>query len=310
MGREAELPSPDSFVEYARAQSAWQQSGEMEEAETYWLSQFAGPLPSLELSNGRPRSALQTYTGAQRRMLMNASLYPELKRLSTSQGSTLFMTLLTGFKVLLHHLTDQDDLIVGIPAAGQLSADTPNLVGYCVNLLPLRSRVTGSMTFAAYLRSLKEVMADAYDYQDYPYGKLLKALNFRRDPSRSPLVEAVFNVDHSVSGQKFFDLEMEVHPNHNSSSKFDLTMDVTEGAEGLTLDCEYNTNLFSEAEAELWMTQYETVLGSVAANAEVPISNVRNALREVERRNRRDRSRQLQEDQLSKFRSAKRRLAS
>ncbi len=310
LGSYAELPPPDSFIQYARAQSAWQQSAEMQEAEAYWLSQFAGPLPWLDLSNGRPRSALQTYAGAQKRLLMNASLYPELKRVSTSQGCTLFMTLLTGFKVLLHHLTDQDDLIVGIPTAGQLSADASNLVGYCVNLLPLRSRVTGSMTFAAYLRSLKQVMADAYDYQDYPYGKLLKALNLRRDPSRSPLVEAVFNVDHSVSGQKFFDLEMEVHPNHNSSSKFDLTMDVTEGPEGLTLDCEYNTNLFSEAEARLWMTQYETVLGSVAASPEVPIGNVRNTLRELERRNRKNRSRQLQEDQLSKFRSAKRRLAS
>jgi hypothetical protein len=153
-------------------------------------------------------------------------------------------------------------------------------------------------------------MADAYDYQDYSYGKLLKALNLRRDPSRSPLVEAVFNVDHSVSGQKFFDLEMEVHPNHNSSSKFDLTMDVTEGPEGLTLDCEYNTNLFSDAEAQLWMTQYESVLGSVAKSPEVPIENVRKTLREVEKRNQQDRSRQLQEVQLSKFRSAKRRLAS
>jgi glutamate-1-semialdehyde-2,1-aminomutase len=310
LGRDAELSPPDSFIEYARAQSAWQKSSEMQEAEAYWLSQFAGPLPSLDLSTGRPRSTLQTYAGAQRRMFMQPSLYPDLKRLSTNQGCTLFMTLLTGFKVLLHYLTDQQDLIVGIPAAGQLSAEAPNLVGYCVNLLPLRSRVSGAMTFAAYLRSLKAVMADAYDYQDYPYGKLLKSLNLRRDPSRSPLVEAVFNVDHSVSDQKFFDLEMEIHPNHNSSSKFDLTMDVTEGPESLTLDCEYNTNLFSDAEAQLWMTQYETVLESVAANPEVPIDNVRNILREVEQRNRQDRSRQLQAVQLSKFRSAKRRLAS
>ena len=309
-GRAAQLSAPHSFVEYANKQFAWQQSAEMQDAESYWLSQFAGPLPALNLPAIYPRLAVPTYAGAQRRRTMNAGIHPALKRLGSQQGCTMFMTLLAGFKVLLHHLTDQNDLIVGIPAAGQLNAEAHNLVGYCVNLLPLRSRVTPEMKFVDYLKTLKPIMADAYDYQYYPYGKLVKKLNVRRDPSYSPLVEAVFNVDQAVSGRKFFDLEMDVRPNHNHSSKFDLTMDVTEGPGELTLDCEFNTNLFSEAKACLWMEQYEALLGVVAMNPDVLINELRETLREVEKRNEIDRRRQLEAAQLSKFRTAKRRATS
>jgi glutamate-1-semialdehyde aminotransferase/non-ribosomal peptide synthetase component F/acyl carrier protein len=306
-GRAAQLSAPHSFVEYANKQFARQQSSEMQDAESYWLTQFAGPLPPLKLPTVYPRLALQTYAGAQRRRRMNADVNQALQRLSTQQGCTVFMTLLTSFKVLLHHLTDQNDIIVGIPAAGQLSAEAQRLVGYCVNLLSLRSRITPDMKFVEYLRTVKEILADAYDYQDYRYGTLLKKLNLKRDPSRSPLVEAVFNVDQSVSGQKFFDLDMEVQPNHNLSSKFDLTMDVTEGPGEFVLDCEYNTNLFSEGSARLWMVQYESVLNIVAARPDISIAEVREALREVERQDRENRARQLQEAQRSKFSSIKRR---
>jgi len=308
-GFPAQLPLPDSFSEYARAQAMRQQSLDMREAEAYWLSQFAGPIPSLALPSAR-RSALQTYAGAQQRSVMERDLYPALKRLTVKHGCTLFITLLAGFKVLLHHLTDQEDIVVGTPAAGQLTADAPNLVGYCVNLLPIRSRVTGAMRFTEYLRSLKQTMGDAYDHQEYSFGKLLKQLNLRRDLGHSPFVGAVFNVDHSVAGQKFFDLEMEVRPNHNSSSKFDLTIDVNEGPEELTVDCEYNINLFSAAEARVWMDQYEAVLSAVATNPDILIEKVRESLREVEKQNRQAQSRELQQASLSKFRSARRRVAS
>jgi glutamate-1-semialdehyde-2,1-aminomutase len=304
-GRAPALPAPDSFAEYAVAEAA--DASELEAAERYWLGRLAGPPPVLNLPTDRPRAAVQTYAGAQQHMALDDALHPGLKRLSASRGCTLFMTLLAGFKVLLHHLTDQEDIIVGTPAAGQLAAERLDLVGYCVNLLPLRSRVADGMTFAEYLDSLKAVLAGAYDHQQYPYGRLLKQLNLPRAPGRSPLVEAVFNVDRGGPGRKFFDLEVEVRPNHNSSSKFDLTMDVTEGDGRLALDCEYNTALFSGETARQWMEHYEAVLRAAAADPHARLADVREALREDERRRRGDRHRQLQHSQLKRFQTTKRR---
>ncbi|PYS76099.1 MAG: non-ribosomal peptide synthetase, partial [Acidobacteria bacterium] len=215
-GRPVSLRPPDSFVEYALSEAARRSGPEAEEAERYWLGQFAPPLPpTLGLPTDRPRSAVQTYVGAQQHMALDDELYLALKRLSASLGCTLFMTLLAGFKVLLHHLTGEQDIVVGTPSAGQLAAESFNLVGYCVNLLPLRSRIMGQMTFAEYLGSLKRILSGAYDHQSYPYGVLLKRLNLPRVPGRSPLVEAIFNLDHGLPPQKFFDLEMELRPIHN-----------------------------------------------------------------------------------------------
>ncbi|MET0649249.1 MAG: aminotransferase class III-fold pyridoxal phosphate-dependent enzyme [Pyrinomonadaceae bacterium] len=304
-GRAASLPRADSFAEYAVAEAA--DASELEAAEQYWLGCLAGPLPVLNLPTDRPRSAVQTYAGAQQHLALDEALHPALKRLSAARGCTLFMTLLAGFKVLLHHLTDQEDIVVGTPAAGQLTAERLNLVGYCVNLLPLRSRVADAMTFAEYLDSLKTVLAGAYDHQQYPYGRLLKQLNLPRAPGRSPLVEAVFNVDRGGASRKFFDLEMEVRPNHNSSSKFDLTMDVTDGDGRLALDCEYNTALFSGETARQWMEHYEAVLRAAVADPHARLADVRESLREDERRRRGDRDRQLQHSQLKRFQTTKRR---
>lgn len=304
-GRAPSLAPPDSFAEYAAAEA--EAAPELEAAGRYWLERLAGPLPVLNLPTDRPRSAVQTYVGAQQYMALDEALHPTLRCLSAARGCTLFMTLLAGFKVLLHHLTDQEDLIVGTPAAGQLTAERLNLVGYCVNLLPLRSRVADEMTFAEYLGALKAVLAGAYDHRQYPYGKLLNRLNLPRAPGRSPLVEVVFNVDRGAASRKFFDLEMEVGLNHNSSSKFDLTMDVTDGDDRLALACEYNTALFSGETARQWMEHYESVLRAAAADPHARLGDVREALREDERRRRGDRHRQLQHSQLKRFQTAKRR---
>lgn len=305
-GREVRPSPPDSFVEYAREEAARARGPEAAEAERYWLERLAKPLPLLHLPTDGPRPESQTYEGAQQRAELGRPLYAALKSLSAAQGCTNFMTLLAVFKVLLHHLTGQEDLIVGTPAAGQLSAEAFNLVGYCVNLLPVRSRVADTMSFAEYLASLKRVLAGAYEHQSYPYALLLKRLNPPREPGRSPLVEAVFNVDRGSPRVRFFDIEAEIRPNHNNSSKFDLTMDVTEGDGVLTLDCEYNTRLFGASRARRWMEHYESLLGAAAAGPHASIGELREALRESERLRQEARGRQLRGAQLTRFRTAKR----
>jgi non-ribosomal peptide synthetase component F len=185
--------------------------------------------------------------------------------------------------VLLHHLTGQEDIIVGSPSAGQLLAEKPNLVGYCVNLLPLRSRVTSVMSFAQYLKALKQIVLQAHEQQAYPYTRLLKKLNLPRRSGRSPLVEAVFNLDYGQTTAKFFDLQAEIIANHSGSSKFDVTFDVTDHRTHFTLDCEYNTGLFDASRARTWMRQCEAILGLVATTPEMKISQIRAYLRELDK---------------------------
>jgi non-ribosomal peptide synthetase component F len=83
-----------------------------------------------------------------------------------------------------------------------------NIVGYCANLLPIRSSLVGSDAFSDYLTKIRRVLFDAYEHQDYPFSKLLDQLNLRTDPSRSPLVTAAFNLDRPTAVPKMFGLEL------------------------------------------------------------------------------------------------------
>jgi len=280
-GLSAELPAPYRFSEYARRQAEQQRGPEMQAAENYWLSVFAEPVPSLELPAHYPRQPMPTFTGAQCHLEVEASLHPALKQLSARQGCTLFMTLLGAFKVLLYHLTGQNDIVVGTPAAGQILGDDHYLVGYCVNLLPLRSQIDGAQTFAEFLQTLKPALAEGYEHQAYPYSRLLKKLNWPGDPSRPPLVSVIFNLDRSLPPEDWCGLQSDLAPNHNGSSKFDITLDVTETETGLALDCEYNTDLFSRRQVLTWLQRYETILKTVAQQPGLVIDRLQETLRQV-----------------------------
>jgi glutamate-1-semialdehyde-2,1-aminomutase len=301
------LREPRRFSDYASEQAARRTGPEFAEAEAFWLGQFAGATPALGLPTDRERPPLQTFAGAQQRMRLDAPLFSGLKSLSAREGCTTFMLLLGAFKTLLHHLTDQSEIVVGIPSAGQVSPAAGTLIGYCVNLLPLRSRLDDDQSFSEYLRSLKSVLADAYEHQDYPFSTLLKKLNLSREPGRSPLVEAVFNLDRAGAKPDFFGLEVEVVPNHNHSSKFDLTFDVTEEESGGTLDCEYNVALFEPRTARLWMEQYVNVLREIEARPRATIGELRASLRAAEQKRRDAERQEMERFRLSKISTMRRR---
>jgi glutamate-1-semialdehyde aminotransferase/acyl carrier protein len=305
-GVSCDLPVPYRFSEYAMQQAERQRSPEMQVAEDYWLNLFAEPAPPLELPAHYPRPVVRTLAGAQCRMLVEPSLHPILKKLSARQGCTLFMILLGAFKVLLYHLTGKNDVVVGTPAAGQILSDDQYLVGYCVNLLPLRSIVIGTQTFTEFLWALKQALAEAYEHQDYPYRRLLKKLNLPRDASRPQLVSAIFNLDRSLPPQDWCELKLDITPNHNGSSKFDMTLDVTETETGLVLDCRYDINLFSRQQVLTWLQCYEMILKTVAQQPNVVIDRVRETLRDVENQYLLAQGQALKQIQRCKLNTAKR----
>jgi non-ribosomal peptide synthetase component F len=228
----------------------------------------------LDLPADRARPAVQTFAGARHRMIVDATLGERLKQLSAEHNSTLFMTLLTGFNVLLYRLTGQDDLIVGVPAAGQISMGQRNLVGYCINLLPLRTELSSTLSFKDCLTSIKRTVADAHEYQNYPFSRLVKKLNIPRDPSRSPLVSVCFNLDRGSRKLKFHDLEDDVVVNSTGTAQFDIDLNVTELDGQLHFETDYSTDLFDESTIDRWMGHFRTLLESIATDFDQSVSEV------------------------------------
>ncbi|MEH2404597.1 MAG: amino acid adenylation domain-containing protein [Nostoc sp.] len=271
-----ELEEPDHLSEYATLQEEEADSPEAIATEKYWLKQFAESVPVLDFPSDRPRPPLRTFNAAREDWHLNPELVANLKQLGTKLGCSFMTTILGGFEVWLHRLTGQNDLVVGIPAAGQAALGQYNLVGNCVNLLPLRSQINGEKSFSDYLRSRRSAVLDAYDHQQFTFGSLVKKLVLPRDSSRIPLVPIIFNVDQALESDQlpFIDLEVEFFSNPRAFENFELFINATELRGQLILECQYNTNLFDADTIRRRMAEFETLLLGIVANPNQSIAKL------------------------------------
>ncbi|AVH69409.1 non-ribosomal peptide synthetase [Nostoc sp. 'Lobaria pulmonaria (5183) cyanobiont'] len=263
-----ELEEPDRFSEYATLQEEETQSSEAIATEKYWLDQFSDSLPVLDFPSDRPRPLFRTFNAAREDWHLNPELVVNLKQLGTKLGCSFMTTILSGLEVWLHRLTGQNDLVVGVFAAGQAALGQYNLVGHCVNLLPLRSRINGEKSFIDYLQTRRSAVLDAYDHQQFTFGSLIKKLVFPRDSSRIPLVPITFNIEQGLDGNSlpFAGLEVECFFNPREFENFELFINATELRGQLILECQYNTNLFDADTIRRRMAEFEALLAGIVAN--------------------------------------------
>ncbi|MEA2984725.1 MAG: hypothetical protein QOD94_979, partial [Alphaproteobacteria bacterium] len=273
LGRTADLQPVTRFSDYAQTQASTETSSAGTKIEAYWLSQFKDIPPPLELPLDRPRASVKSYSGATYRGHIDAEAYRKIRQLGAKKGCTLFVTLLAGLQALLHRLSDQNDVVVGIPTAGQSLLDGGgNLVGHCVNFLPIRARFRQGQTFADLLATVKTTLLDAYEHQAYTYGTLVRNLAIPRDPSRQPLMEVQFNLERVGAGADFGGLKANVDPNPKGAVNFDIFFNIVESDQGLTIDCDYNTDLFENSTIARWLESFRLLLLAAVSDPQLAVS--------------------------------------
>lgn len=290
-GAPCNLPPPMQFSEYVSKQAS-ESDPEMKVAEAYWLDQFSGPIPLLELPTDRPRPAQKTYTSGRLSAPIDSALYSDLKRLSAEKGCTMLMTLLAAYGVLLRSLSGQDEFIVGLHLAGQVLVGGEDLVGHCVNLLPLRCRMTGDPPFNEYLGEIKRLALETHRRQIYPLSRLINKLNLPRDPSKLPLVSVTFNLDvggafdvnmgQGESGAVSADgkhvrsetmgLDVDVSLNAPGFVQWELSLNMIDSGRSLSAEFDYNVDLFDHKTVRRWMKHYETLLRAIVEEPEARMS--------------------------------------
>ena len=264
----APLAPADGFSGYALALARSHGDAQSSADEAYWLQRFSGEIPILDLPVDRARPPLKSYGAAREDVTLGADLVRDLKRVGSKERASLFATLLAGFATLLSRLSNQDDLVVGIPAAGQAAGDHENLVGHCVNMLPLRLRVDLEQPFTALLGQARTTVLDAFEHQNHTFGALLRKLPIPRDPSRSPLVSVIFNVDRGMASDamRFEGLETRLTTNPRHFENFELFLNAVELDGEVQLECQYNTDLFDRETVRRWLATYEQILRGVVAD--------------------------------------------
>jgi amino acid adenylation domain-containing protein/non-ribosomal peptide synthase protein (TIGR01720 family) len=279
---EKPTPLPDLSLQYADF-AAWQRQWLHEEDSygrsplqrqlDYWKQQLGDEAPVLELPTDRPRPAVQTFHGAHYSFDLPDEVGPALQDLSRQEETTLFMTLLAAFQVLLHRYSGQDDFCVGMPIANRNRAEIEPLIGFFVNTLVLRANFDAEPSFRELLRRVRETALAAYAHQDVPFEILVEELKLARDMSRTPLFQTMFVLQSAptaalrMPGLTLQPLEIE-----NGTAKFDLMLIVTEEGQRLRGTFEYNTDLFDATTIARLAEHFQGLLAGIVANPDQSVA--------------------------------------
>ena len=264
------------YSDYVRWETEQGASEAMREHERYWLQQYRGSLPVLDLPTDRARPAMRGFASRRLDHELDAALVADLRGLAARSGVSLFACLLGSFGLLMSRLGGQDDVVVGVPAAGQASSGLTGLVGHCVNLLPIRLTVDPGQPLSALLKHSSTQLLDGFEHQALTYAALLRHLQVSRDPKRLPLVSVMFNLDQPLRGldQAYPDLRAELRSNPRHFENFELFVNAVPDGERLRLECQYNTDLFDEVSVRRWLAAFETLLHAAVAGAETPLGEL------------------------------------
>jgi amino acid adenylation domain-containing protein len=280
-------PPQIQYADFAQWQREWLQGDVLKAQVDYWKKQLGGTLPTLQLPTDRPRPANQTYRGTHECFVIPTPLYAALKGVSDREGVTLFMSMLAAFNTLLYRYSRQDDIIVGSPIAGRNQIETENVVGFFLNTLVLRIDLSGNPTFRELLGRVREVCLGAYAHQDIPFEPLLEQLRLKRDLSRTPLFQTMLVLLNTpVSAPKptadTMGLTFSPVKVDNGTTKFDISLTMTETEHGIESVLDYNVDLFDAATVRRMIDHFLKLLESIARDPNQRIADLP-LLQEAER---------------------------
>lgn len=273
-----QLPAvkPLLFSDYVIRSVEYEQSKEYHEALNYWKREYQGDVPVFEIPSDFPRPARRTYTGTRENFILPAATANEIKKIGARYGSSFVNTLMSVFEILLFKYSGSADVVIGLPTAGQAAKEMYDLIGHCVNFLPLRSQPRPEQPFAAYLKQRKSKTLVDYEHQQFTFGTLLKELKIDRDPSRIPLTPMSFNIDIGMNKQVVFEnLSYKVVSNKRVAETFEIFLNITDCEEGYEFQWSYNTQLFKPATIKGLMQKYEYILQQIIKQPEVLIADVK-----------------------------------
>ncbi|CCH94319.1 McnC protein [Microcystis aeruginosa PCC 9432] len=267
-GTKADLPDLSiQYADFALWQRQWLTNEVLDRQLSYWKQQLTGVPLLHQLPTDRPRPAIQSFRGGTEGLQLDSQLTQQLKKLSQESGSTLFMTLLAGFAVLLSRYSQQTDVVIGSPIANRNRTEIEGLIGFFVNTLVLRFDLSQDPTFEDFLAQVRQTTQDAYDHQDLPFEMLVEKLQIERHLDRNPLTQIVFALQNAPSSP--WDLpgvNIEEIQSGFDSVRVDLEVYLWDAPEGLGGFCSYNRDLFDAETIVRMMTHFTTLLAAIVEN--------------------------------------------
>ncbi|QPB84363.1 amino acid adenylation domain-containing protein [Pseudoalteromonas rubra] len=259
--------------------SVWQMQrlrfGFLIQLRQYWLQQLKDAPKEINLPTDRPRRPNQSLDGDVVEFHINETCTAKLKSIAVKNNATMFMVLMGAFKILLSKYSGQNDIVVGTPVANRNQEELENIIGFFVNMLPMRTDLEGDPTFNELVVRVRDMAIGAYEHQDLPFAQLVQLVSPDHRWHRSPIFQVMFVLQNAPTGDiELPGLRLSTVALENKTSKVDLTLVMHEDNGGLNAAFEYNVDLFDRITIKRMVSHFENLLHNLVEDIDKPISKV------------------------------------
>lgn len=261
-GQTPDLPAAPSFAAYLKDRDTRLVSAGARTAREYWQRRLGGELPALDLPIDGRRPALKTFGANRIVKTLPASLHQKMSTLGARHGCSLFMTVLAGYAGLLHRLSGAIDIIVGVPVAGRPAPGDAGVVGFCTHMVPVRITVEPEESFVALLKQVRTAVLDAFDHQEWPFGKILDDLTIEPDLSRTPVFSTTFNLDRPLAVTDFAGMPAMLTALPVQATAYDLACNVVVDSDRVLVSWDANSDLWQPGTMQRWLDHFESLLSA------------------------------------------------
>ena len=279
------------YKDYAVWQLSEEETEKQRAHEAYWLKQYEGDVPVLDLPTDYPRPVERDFSGERVMFGCDQATTQRIHELLKKTDTTLYMFLLSAFQVLLASYSGQEDIIVGSPVAGRTHPDIQDMPGMFINTIAMRGKPEQTKSFLQLLKEIKETSVDAFAHQSYPLEELIARLPLDRDTTRSPLFSVSFNMQNmDVPALKLGDLNISPYAMQHRSVKFDLSLEAFEREGEIKLSLDYATALFKEETIRRFGTHLLAIIREAVQhpNEQIGLFNLLDQHEQMERLEKRD----------------------
>lgn len=300
---------PPLAIQYADF-AAWQRqhvTDWLPAQRTYWSQQLQDAPSFLPLPTDRVRPKIQTLRGKQQPIKLTTNLSDVLTDLSRQESATLFMTLLATFNVLLYYTTQSDDILVGSPIANRSQAELEPLIGFFVNTIVLRTRLSGALSFRDLLRQVRETTLGAYAHPDLPFEQLVDDLQVERNLSHTPLFQVWFVLQNTPTPPLELP-ELTISPVEidQGTARYDLKLNLWESPEGIAGFWNYKADLFEATTVHRLSDTFIVLLNLLTQQPDARLENILTQLSERDRQQQQQSAQSLKSAGLNRLRQRQR----
>lgn len=259
--------------------SLWQREhltgNRLDELNKFWKEKMANTEVT-ELMTDFPRPKELNLEGSRYKKALSKDVLEKMKYLAEQAGTTQYMTLLAAFKILLSKYTQQEEIVVGTPSANRVNSQVEKLIGFFVNMVPIKTNISMDLTFRNTLSVVKDSVLESFNNQDLPFEKIVAAANPKRETSRHPLFQIEFTSESMVGDDlpKMDKLKIDHETLHDSGSRFDMSFITYESNGELVVVVEYNRNLFKEETIKQFVDSYESALLTLCTSPDIKLDQL------------------------------------